>query len=212
MRIIKRKRSKSTDFDLVIGITGLKAGGKDEMARFLGQELGFTVRSCGDEIRDQLRRDGVEATIERQVELGNRGRLESGDIGYWAKRVLATCKGAGNRLVAVNGLRHPDEVTGLGEIAGSAFVMAGVVAPIGLRAQRLIGRGRAGDPKTIEDFLRLDDTDRGIGQPPHGQQVDRTLARVPWENVCDNRGTLEGFHDWIRAFVARVLKERGFAK
>jgi len=195
-----------------------RVDGREVMARVRSERdrfVGFVLEGV-EKIPASDRIDGKARFVDRNtLEVGGHSRVSARAI------VIATgsrpampamLQGAGNRLVAVNGLRHPDEVTGLGEIAGSAFVMAGVVAPIGLRAQRLIGRGRAGDPKTIEDFLRLDDTDRGIGQPPHGQQVDRTLARVPWENVCDNRGTLEGFHDWIRAFVARVLKERGFAK
>lgn len=200
---------KKKDFELVIGVTGLKAAGKDEMTRYLASKYGFVVRSCGDEIRDQLRRNGFEKpTIEQQIELGNRGRRENGDVAYWAKRVLMTCKGAGCRLVGVNGLRHPLEVDGLAAKVGSRFVLFGIVAPTPSRAQRLISRGRVGDPRTIEEFLDLDDADRGIGQPDDGQQVDRTLARVPWENLYNNTGTLDEFHAWIDATIVRELKKR----
>lgn len=193
------------NIETVIGLTGLKAAGKDEMARHLAAKHGFVVRGCGDEIRDQLKRDGIAApTIDQQIELGNRGRQESGDIGYWAKRVLATCVAAGHRRIVINGLRHPAEVHGLRSEAGSTFSLVGIVAPVTMRASRLIGRGRPGDPKTIEDFLTLDDTDRGIGQPMHGQHVDRTLALVDWADLYNNIGTFEQYHAWIDAFAART--------
>lgn len=196
------------DFDLVIGVTGLKAAGKDELTRYLASKYGFNIRSCGDEVRAQLKIEGVEhPTIQQQIEMGNRGRRESGDVAYWAKRVLFTCKGLNCRTVGVNGLRHPLEVAGLSAIAGDRFVLIGVVAPTPMRANRLISRGREGDPKSVEDFLHLDDADRGIGQPPDGQQVDRTLACVPPENLFNNVGTLDEYHAWIDSFMARVLKK-----
>jgi hypothetical protein len=199
--------AKRKDFDLVIGVTGLKAAGKDELTRYLDSKYGFNIRSCGDEVRDQLRQEGVEKpTIQQQIEMGNRGRRESGDVAYWAKRVLLTCKGMNCRTVGVNGLRHPLEVAGLSAIVGPRFVLIGVVAPTAMRANRLISRGREGDPKTVEDFLRLDDADRGIGQPDNGQQVDRTLACVPWPNLYNNTGTLDEYHDWIDSVIAREMK------
>lgn len=197
------------DFQLIFGVTGLKASGKDELTRYLSEKYGFSIRSCGDEIRDELKRNGIEKpTVDQQIELGNRGRRESGDVAYWAKRVLMTCKGEGCRLVGVNGLRHPLEVDGLMKIVGPRLVIVGIVAPTPLRAQRLISRGRIGDPRTIEEFLDLDDHDRGIGQPWDGQQVDRTLAKVPLENLYNNTGTLAEYHAWIDELVARELKKR----
>lgn len=194
----------SVDPQIVIGLTGLKAAGKDEFAHYLAARRGFMIRSCGDEVRAALHEEGVATpTIAQQVEMGNRRRLESNDIAYWPKRVYDACRAAGAQRVIVNGLRHPQEVLGLSEWVGEAFTVVGVVAPLIVRAQRLLTRGRPGDPKTMEEFLQLDDTDRGIGQPPYGQQVDRTLALVPFENLYNNRGTLAEYHAWIERFVQR---------
>ena len=193
---------------LVVGITGLKAAGKDEISRYL-TELGFANRSCGDEIRAQLKRDGIATpTVDQQIELGNRGRLDNDDLGYWAKRVAATLRTMGSELCCVNGLRHPAEHDALKAEFGDRFVLIGVVAPTAVRASRLLSRGRPGDPKTIEEFLALDDKDRGIGQPWHGQQVDRTLACCDWRHTHDNQGTLEELHSWLDG----ILAEKGFAR
>jgi len=193
------------DLEAVIGLTGLKAAGKDELCKVLAPS-GFVSRRCSDEIRDELMlRGNPNPTVFEMVEMGNLGRAESGDIGYWARRVVATLAGRGCRRIIVNGLRHPVEVDALQDIAGTGLTMVGIVAPTPVRAKRLIDRGRPGDPTTYEEFMRLDDTDRGIGQPPHGQQVDRTLARVPWENLYDNKGTLDEYRAWIAALAARAL-------
>lgn len=214
MKAKTKKKNKSVpvgakDFDLVVGLTGLKAAGKDELSERLAAH-GFVTRRCSDEIRDEAKRRGIASpTVGQLIEIGNWGREMSGDGGYWPKRVLKTLKAQGHRRVIINGLRHPDEVKGLREFAGDAFVMVGIVAPLEIRSRRLLKRSRAGDPMTVEDFMRLDDADRGIGQPSYGQQVDRTLAQVPWENLFNNQGTLEEFQAWIDAFIRRIFAERG---
>ena len=206
---MKVKKLDKAAFDLVIGVTGLKAAGKDEFTRYLAEKHGFRVRSCGDEIRAELQRGGFDKpTVDQQIELGNRGRRESGDSAYWVKRVIMTCHGEGCNFIAVNGIRHPLEVEGLRKMLGGKFHLVGIVAPTPSRAQRLISRKRVGDPQTIEEFLDLDDHDRGIGQPWDGQQVDRALALVPWENLYNNVGTLAEYHAWIDALMERLLKKR----
>ncbi|MDD5251951.1 MAG: hypothetical protein PHT12_04945 [Patescibacteria group bacterium] len=192
-------------FRLVIGLTGLKAAGKDEFARYLVQR-GFTARSCSDEIREEAVLRGQEQPMTRDlIEIGNWGRETSGDVAYWAKRVLVTLATQGHELVVVNGLRHPDEATGLAAIAGPTFNLVGITAPTLERAHRLLSRARLGDPTSLEDFIRLDDTDRGLGQPWFGQQVDRTLALVPWDNLYCNRGTLADYHAWIDSWIEQHL-------
>lgn len=193
--------------EAVIGLTGLKAAGKDELCRRLAPQ-GYVFRRCSDEIRDALKRQGVEnPTLDQLIDMGNRGRLESGDIGYWARCVVATLASRGERRIIVNGLRHPDEVRALEGMLGPRFRLAGIVAPTPIRAERFLKRGQAGDPTVYAEFLRIDDIDRGIGQQPHGQQVDRTLACVPWDNLYNNDGTLEQYHAWIDAFALRTVKQ-----
>jgi dephospho-CoA kinase len=193
------------DFDIIIGLTGHKAAGKDTFADYLAGR-GFVVRRCSDDIRlEASRRGDANPTVDTLIAIGNWGRSASGDFAYWPKQVLRTLKSMGHRRVIVNGLRHPGEVEGLVSLMGASFVMVGVTAPTAMRATRLLKRARPGDPVDYEKFLKLDDDDRGIGQPRDGQQVDRTMALVPWENMYNNRGTLEEYHAWIEAFLKRAL-------
>ncbi len=189
---------------IIIGLTGLKAAGKDELSHYL-QAKGFVSRSCSDEIRAELKRRGNDKpSFGDLIDMGNEGRSGGNDMGYWARQAAETLVGQGHQLLIINGLRHPDEVKELRRIYGDAFTEVGIVAPLPVRANRLLSRARAGDAHSIEEFMKLDDTDRGIGQPWHGQQVDRTLALAEFQNVYNNCGTLEEYHAWIDALIARL--------
>jgi len=204
---MKKRKTRAQDFEIVIGLTGLKAAGKDELSERLAAQ-GFVTRRCSDEIIEEAHRRGIDVpTFQQKIEIGNWGREQGEGMVYWARRVVETLRSQGHRRIIVNGLRHPEEVAGLRRLLGDVFVMVGIVAPTPVRAKRLLDRRRGGDPKNMEEFLKLDDDDRGIGQPPHGQQVDRTLALVPWENLYNNQGTLEEYHAWIDVFARRVLKK-----
>lgn len=193
-----------SEFDIVIGLTGLKSSGKDEVCRRLAAR-GFVSRACSDEIIDEARRRGIETpTFPQKIEIGNWGRA-TGDGAFWAKRVLETLRQRGDRRVIVNGLRHPDEVAGLRQVLGDKLVLVGVVAPTPVRAERMLKRGRPGDPRNMTEFLQLDDADRGIGQPESGQQVDRTLALVPYGNIYNNAGTFEEYFAWCDALADRLV-------
>ncbi len=193
---------ETQNFDSVIGLIGLKASGKDEFGIHTATHYGFTQTRVSDAIRAEAARLGItDPTTVQLQDLGNRGRALSNDGGFWPKELLKLMSASGKRLVVINGIRHPDEISALKEILGNKFVAVGIIAPVLLRAARFLKRRQAGDPITLEDFLAIDDRDRGIGEPPHGQQVDRAMALVPWENLYNNIGTLEEYHLWIDSLI-----------
>ena len=195
-------------FDLVIGLAGLKAAGKDEFGRRAASHFGFIHTRISDAIRAEAAKRGItDPSTSVLQDLGNEGRLKSGDSGYWPKELLKIMSVAGKRLLTINGIRHPDEAAALRAALGDKFIPVGIVAPTLMRSTRFFGRGQAGDPAEFEHFLAIDDRDRGIGEPPHGQQVDRTLALVPWENVYNNIGTLEEYWAWISSFMEKRLPQ-----
>ena len=189
--------SSDKKFNLVVGITGLKAGGKDEMARGL-QERGFNVRRVSDAIRAECADRGLtDPTVQQLMDIGNWGRQHSGDNGFWAGRLLDLLAVEGNPNVAINGIRNPGEVETLRRLAGPSFVLVGITAPTWLRYQRAMKRQQGGDPAELEGFLAMDDRDRGFGEPPDGQQVDRCLALCAPENIYHNAGTLDEYKQWV---------------
>lgn len=185
---------------LVIGVTGLKAAGKDVICERLALH-GFGVYRLSDPLRVEAAKRGIqEPTVARLQDLGNEGRRKGGP-GYWAERLLDMAKERGHALVAVNGIRNPGEIEILRK---ENFVLVGVVAPILTRAARFLNRDRVGDPPTLEGFLQVDDRDRGVGEPLDGQQVDKCIAQVAQENLYNNAGSPEEFVEWTKDFLEKV--------
>lgn len=198
--MIKQKR----DDKLVIGVVGLKAAGKDAFCDYLRKKRNFDVRRLSDPIREECRRRGITVpTVADLQDVSDEMKRQTGDFGYWAGQAIRMAWNEGSRLVVINGIRNPGEIDALAAVAGDQLVLVGVVAPINIRIERFLRRGRAGDPVTMEDFLLMDDRDRGINQPPEGQQVDRCLARVPHENIYSNEGEIEEFYIWIDDLLNR---------
>lgn len=193
---------------IVIGLTGLKAAGKDTLAERLVSLYGFTAMGFGDAVRREAKRQLGTANppVAELIRLGNEGRAESGN-GIWAQRLLEMARESGVSRLVMNGFRHPDEF----DVVKSAlpdghFTFVAIVAPFRVRAERLIRRGRPGDPVDLAGFADLDDADRGIGQPWSGQQVDRAIARAAYANVYNNAGTLAEYEAWIDALADRALR------
>jgi hypothetical protein len=196
-------------FEVVIGLAGLIAAGKDVLAERAVARWGFRVLRTSDVIRAALRQKGVTDPSRQQLQdEGNLGRRESGDGGYWQRIMIRmAAEGGWSRLIC-NGIRNPSEVVALRDLLGDRFVLVGITAPLETRLQRALKRQQAGDPSETMEFLRRDDRDRGVGEPPDGQQVDRTLAMVDWPNLYNNAGTLEEYHAWIDALLARLTASR----
>lgn len=192
----------ASSISLVVGVTGYKAAGKDVFCELL-EERGFKVYRLSDPIRVEAARRGIaQPTVAQLQDIGNDGRRKGGP-GYWAERLLDMARDGGYRLVAVNGIRNPGEIDALRR---EHFELVGVVAPIMDRAARAMNRERIGDPMTLEEFLRADDRDRGVGEPPDGQQVERCLAQVAHANVFNNAAGLEDFRLWAEQFLSRVMQ------
>jgi dephospho-CoA kinase len=195
--------TKKHDFDIVVGVTGLLAAGKDVLIDRLKEVEGYGVARTSDPIRMDWANKGVaNPTREQLQDLGNQGRQNG--LGYWALRTAGMLGEQGHRRIAVNGLRHPGEAEALQSIYGDKFILFGVTAPTVVRFNRVASRQRVGDSFTLEGFLAMDDRDRGINEPPDGQQVDRTLSCVKPENLYCNNGTLEEYYEWIASAMARL--------
>ena len=216
-------------FESVVGVTGHKAAGKDTLGEYLCIEYGYKQIGCGDAVRAEAKARGLTSwSVSKDlVDIGNWGR-QAHFNGFWVGRILQLAAEQKIKKLVISGIRHPEEIDFLqgvvaghagsykrgqskswdgGYVARSSFLiknlaMLGVTAPILTRWDRFQARAKADDPKTVEDFLKLDDIDRGIGQSYGGQQSDRTLAMVPYQNVINNDSSVEEFKANIKQVLA----------
>ena len=193
----------------VIGIVGQKAAGKGAASARLAEKHGFTVLTFSTPIREVATKElGTDVygksvyTVADLVRIADRERKANGP-GYWATQLIRIAVERQAATICVDGIRNEGEIEALRAIIGPARLeLWGITGRLTVRYQRAGLRNQQGDPVGLEGFIDMDDVDRGIGQPSHGQQVDRCLARVPYENLFDNSGELEGLIAWVDKKVA----------
>ena len=174
-------------------MTGPNAAGKGAVAAYL-ERLGFAVHSLSEVVREEAAARGLPPEREHLIRVGNLLR-EAGGAGALAERILPRL---GQRDV-VDSIRNPSEVEVLRRL--DCFVLMGVRAPLELRFHRSLGRGRPGDPATLERFREREEQENSAD--PAAQQLAATFALA--DRVIDNASGIDALH---RA-VDRLLDELG---
>ncbi len=178
---------------LVIGITGRNCAGKDTVARTLG-ERGFETHSLSDVLRVELRRRGQEITRPALIALGKELREAEGPA-VLARRVQAMME---TEQVALVSVRSPAEVTCLRAL--DAFVLVGVDAPVAIRFEREVRRGRESAPASLEAFCALEASENTSN--PNAQQLDATMGLA--DHVLHNDGSLAEFEARVSDLLATL--------
>ena len=183
---------------VVVGITGPIASGKYIVIKEL-EKLGFKTFSIGDRAREEADRRALPHERSVLQDMGNNLREKFGD----AILIQLTEKlfHPNDTKITVDGIRNPGEIKYLKETYDSFII--GVDAPIDKR--RILVEKRGGDaaPKTDQEFKKVEQRDRGIGEGSHGQQVDECLRFA--DLVVENKGNEEEFRRAVRQ-TCKLLK------
>jgi len=111
--------------------------------------------------------------------LGSDIKKDSKNLGILSKKLLQKIK---TNKAVVDGIRNPGEIRELRK--GKEVYIIGVTAPQKLRFKRLRKRGREGDPKTFDEFKRLDNLEnRGKTK---GQEINKCLKMADFTIVNDS--------------------------
>jgi len=173
----------------LIGLTGTNASGKGEAAAFfMGQ--GFAYYSQSDVIRDELRRKGLEPTRDNLIREGNDLRQRFGpDI--MARRVME--KVSVDSIV--DSIRNPSEIEYWRRQPN--FVLLAIDAPVEVRYQRALARGRDESVTSLEEFTAKEDEEKTRDR--NAQQLETCMRMADF--VIRNEGTLEEFRKKLEAFL-----------
>jgi len=183
---------------MIFGVTGYYGSGKDEFAKLLNKE-GFIHLSLSEEIRKEIKKKKKRSTRKNLIDEGNNIRRKYGPSEL-ADRVIKNIKPGKDYVIT--SIRNKQEVMRLKE--RKDFVLINIVAPVELRFDRLVQRGRKGDPITFEEFIqkeRLEQSDSITDQQLH-------LVTGMADIVINNNKNLEMFHmkidrmlgDWYPKF------------
>jgi dCMP deaminase len=182
---------------VILGIAGLYAAGKGEVVSFLTQRS-FKAYSLSDVIREELAVRGESETREHMIETGRELRARFGEA------VLAERLGprlVADRNVVIDSIRHPSEVAALRE-RSSSFRLIWVAAPEALRLERLLGRGRPGDPGNLSELRALEGRELASDDPA-GQQLEAVRGLADFE--LRNEGSREELETQIEAVLKKSL-------
>lgn len=168
---------------MIIGLTGYMGSGKGEVAQRL-KEQGFKYISLSDMVREEATNQSLEHTRENLQKIGNALRSEHG-AGVLAMRARAKISPDENWVI--DGIRNPACIEELRKLQG--FILLGVTAADELLINRLIERSRAGEQTSRETILEKLTKEKGVNEPPEGQQVKKCLEQV--DHLILNEGTLE---------------------
>ncbi|MBI3855284.1 MAG: AAA family ATPase [Planctomycetes bacterium] len=181
---------------MIIGLTGRNAAGKGMAAEYL-KSKGFSFYSLSDVIREEVRRRGLELTRDALIATGRELRARHG-TGYLAERIFERLEPGLNYVV--DSFRHEDEVSVFRK--SSDFHLLAVQASPEVRFQRIKSRGRESDPKTLEDFNRIEQAESTSLQA-EGQNLTATEAVA--DHVLENNGALDQFHAKLGELIPKLM-------
>ncbi len=182
---------------MILGVCGTFASGKDMVALYLTEKLGYIHISTGDLIREYIREHNL-GDIDRDNlrKVGNELRAEHG-AGYLVESSL---KKYGDKVV-FSGVRSTGEVAVIKSKGGA---MVAVDAPVDQRYKWAKGRGRIGDEIT-QEYFRHQETAEENHDDPTKQQLTAVIT-ISDIRVA-NDGTLEDLYVKLDAIVERLKQE-----
>jgi dCMP deaminase len=181
---------------MIIGLTGNLCAGKGEVANYL-KSLGFFSCSLSDVLREEADKLGMQKTRDNMIALGNKLRKEHGNgvLAQKIKKILPE-----DQNIVIDSIRNPEEVRELNQLPG--FILVGVDSLEETRFARMLTRNRPGDPKTIEDFRKINE-DLGV---EYGQQVQNCMKMA--NCILVNNVPI----DPLYRKTDKMLKDLGFEK
>lgn len=169
---------------MIIGISGMPAGGKDTVAEYL-EGKGFSHISLSQILREILTERNLEINMENLTRVGNSLKDEFSES-YLAEQALRRIDKSKDTIIS--SIRQPGEIDYLKQQSG--FKMIFVDADIKARFKRLKLRGRIGDSETFEQFL---EADRKMSDGKSGGMNLHECKRRS-DYVVDNDGTLDDLY------------------
>ncbi|HEW64282.1 AAA family ATPase [Fervidicoccus fontis] len=137
----------------LILITGMPGSGKSIVSSYF-KSRGYTVYSMGDIVRNIAEERGVEKTLENLLSIAQEIRNKYGPSGV-AKLMIPILEKEKSETVVIDGVRSINEIGEFKKVSKCINIIA-VYSPPYMRFERLLYRGRPGDPRSFEELIERD--------------------------------------------------------
>ncbi|MFZ2070843.1 MAG: AAA family ATPase [Halobacteriota archaeon] len=174
----------------VLAFVGAPAAGKSEAAS-IAAEMGIPVVVMGEEIRAELRRRGLPLNDETAGRVATELREKEGRDAV-AKRCIPRIKEIEKGIVVVDGIRGIAEVETLKEEFGDEFLLVNIEAPLTIRYERILSRGRVDNSLSLDEFKKREARENGWGL---GEAMQKASI------VIKNEGSLAEFKAAIKKLL-----------
>ena len=119
------------------------------------------------------------------------------------EKVVEKIKNQSIEKAIVDGIRNPAEVEVLKKL--NNFFLISIDAPQEIRFKRMVERNRESDPKNWEEFLQVDNKDKGIGEIATGQASARCMELSNY--ILFNLGALEELQEKIKKLYEEIERK-----
>jgi dephospho-CoA kinase len=185
----------------VVGLTGTIAAGKSLVKESLIRKFKCDYVSLSTLIMEEtLKKKRIPVDKFNKQNLGNELRQRYGNdaLAKTAWNFMQKKK----EVLIIDGIRNPGEAEFLRRTNGRDFIFIAVDAPREMRWMRVVKRNKSTDPKTLEEFEKVDDRDQGINEPDYGQQVRKCIEMADY--VLVNDGSYEDFMKKCDDVIAKI--------
>jgi dephospho-CoA kinase len=177
---------------LVIGLGGMPGSGKSIVVE-TAKELGYSIVTMGDVVREQTRLKGLEPTPANIGKVMLELRAQEGQY-VIAKKCIPKIEEQKSNRVLIDGLRSLFEADIFKEHFAT-FTLVAVHAPPNVRFERLKVRGRSDDPPNYTVFHERDTREMGVG-------LGNVIAMS--EKILVNDNSIEGFKTLVKENFSRI--------
>lgn len=174
---------------LVVGLTGMPGAGKSLFVE-AATEIGYTVVTMGDVIREETRKRGLELNPQNVGKVMLALRQEGGNC-VIAEKCIPKIEQQTSPKVLIDGLRSLNESDTF-KAHFEKFVLIAVHASPEVRFKRLSQRGRSDDPKSFEVFHERDMRELSVG-------LGNAIAMA--QQVLVNDNSMESFKAQVKKYL-----------
>lgn len=183
--------------EITIGITGLAAAGKSEVAKLFSEILNANSYSMGSIIREEAEKRGYEPSGDnlRKVSIQLREENDERIIAELLAKKIGQNHGCKRKII--EGIRSAEEVNTLQEQLESHLIMIGVHSSPETRLKRMGERERI-DDKASEDYLqKRDEKEANFG-------VREVMTNSSY--IINNEGSLEELERSAENISTKILQ------
>ncbi len=180
---------------LIICVIGLPGAGKSLFCS-VSNELGFSIINMGDQVRKEIKKQGLSDDAETLSKMMVKLRKENGRSAI-ANICIPIIKKSQNKHIIIDGIRNIEEIKQFQKIGKVISIL--IINTTERRMNFLIDRGRKDAPLNKKSFKKRDEKEINIGL--------EKVMKITDIKINNNRLTKEEFKIKSKQILLKLIKK-----